>query len=104
MYAFSQDHAFLMENQWTESLRREQAASEEAALDLVVYYCDMFVFQRDLNDPGSRLRRGAVPRYVQSELVPAMLEAFRVQTEEWGFAWEDAWTSYRAEDGKQRRT
>jgi hypothetical protein len=31
-----------------------------------------------------------------------MLEAFRVQTEDWGFAWKQAWTSYRTEDGRER--
>ena len=102
-YTFSQDFAFLLEDQWNQSLLEEQGAAEKAALqELVVYYCDMFIFQRDLNDPASRLRRGEIPGYVQKELVPAMLEAARVQTEEWGFGWQDGWTSYRAEDGKVR--
>jgi hypothetical protein len=62
----------------------------------------MFVFQRDLDNPASRLRRGQIPRYVQKELIPAMLEAFRIQTEEWGFGWEPGWTSYRSKDAKER--
>jgi len=101
--ALSQDFAFLLENQWRQSLVSEQMAAGKAALEgLAVYYCDMFVFQRDLNDPASRLRRGEIPSYVQRELGPAMLEAFRIQTEEWGFGWQEAWTSHRAEDGKER--
>ena len=103
MYTFSQDHVFLMENQWSAALKPQQMGSEGAAPDeLVVYYCDMFVFQRDTSDLTSRLHRGEIPHYVQKELAPAMLEAFRVQTEDWGFPWQGAWTSYRAEDGKQR--
>jgi hypothetical protein len=27
-----------------------------------------------------------------------MIEAFRVQTEEWGFPWHHEWTSYRPEE------
>jgi hypothetical protein len=103
VYRYSEDYAFLMESQWIAPLKQEQASPGSATPeDLTVYYCDMFVFQRDLNDPTSRLRRGEIPRYVQRELVPAMVEAFRVQTEDWGFAWKQAWTSYRAEDGRKR--
>jgi hypothetical protein len=103
VYTYSEDYAFLMESQWIAPLERAQTTPGSAAPEeLIVYYCDMFVFQHDLNDPASRLGRGEIPRYVQRELVPPMLEAFRVQTEDWGFPWQEAWTSYRAEDGKQR--
>jgi hypothetical protein len=103
LHSFSQDHAFLMENQWTAPLGPEQTAPERGAPEeLVVYYCDMFVFQHDTADPASRLRRDEIPHYVQTELVPTLLEALRVQTEDWDFPWQPAWTSYRAQDENQR--
>ncbi|MGD9047226.1 MAG: hypothetical protein PVF77_04185, partial [Anaerolineae bacterium] len=102
-HTFSQDHAFLMENQWTAPLEPAQTAPERAApQDFVVYYCDMFVFQHDTADPASRLHRDEILPYVQRELFPALLEALRVQTQDWDFPWQPAWTSYRAEDGKQQ--
>jgi hypothetical protein len=62
----------------------------------------MFVFQHGITDPASRLRRAEIPHYVQQELFPALLEAFHAQREDWGFGWQPAWTSYRAEDGNRR--
>jgi hypothetical protein len=35
---------------------------------------------------------------VGAELVPALVEAFRVESDEWGFPWHDEWISYRLED------
>ncbi len=103
VYTYSEDYAFLMENEWIASLEGEQTApGSPGPEELIVYYCDMFVFQHDLEDPTSRLGREKVPHYVQNELVPVMLEAFLVQTVDWGFPWEQAWTSYRAEDGNRR--
>jgi hypothetical protein len=99
----SGDHAFLMENQWIVELPAVQEISEGAAPDeLIVYYCDMFPFQRNIFDPRSWLPRKDVADYVQTELIPAMLEAYRVQTDEWGFPWHDAWSSYRIGDDLER--
>jgi len=96
LLAFSADHAFLMENQWIARLPGVQEEWDGAAPDeLIVYYCDMFPFQKSIHDPATWLPREDVPGYVGTELVPAMIEAFRVQTDEWGFPWYDAWTSYR---------
>jgi hypothetical protein len=103
VYTYSEDYAFLMESQWIAPLTQERASPGSATPeDLIVYYCDMFVFQRDLNDSTSRLRRREIPRYVQSKLLPAMVEAVHVQTMDWGFSWQEAWTSHRAEDGNER--
>jgi hypothetical protein len=102
LYAFSQEYAFLMENQWVVQLPEVHEASLGAAPDeLVVYYCDMFPFRKDDADPGTWLPREAVTAYVGTELVPQMAEAFRVQSDEWGFPWTDAWTSYRTEDAER---
>ena len=95
-YIVSQDPGFLMERQHVAPLQATARASEKAGPEaLIVYYCDMFPFQRDTEDAGTLLHREEVPTYVETELVPAMLEAIRVQTEDWGFAWSEAWTSYR---------
>jgi hypothetical protein len=99
LYAFSQDYAFLMESQWVAPLPEVREASPGAAPDeLIVYYCDMFPFQRSLDDPATRLPRVEVTDYVGTELVPRMVEAYRTQSDEWGFPWYDEWTSYRPEE------
>jgi hypothetical protein len=96
LHASGEDYAFLMENQWIVPLPEVPEESAGAAPDeLIVYYCDMFPFQKSIHDPTTWLPREDVPGYVRTELVPAMIEAFRVQTDEWGFPWYDAWTSYR---------
>jgi hypothetical protein len=41
------------------------------------------------------LLREEVDNYVHMELIPAMTEAFRVQTNDWGFPWYPAWTNPR---------
>jgi hypothetical protein len=103
LLAFSADHAFLMENQWIAPLPEVQEESDGAAPDeLIVYYCDMFPFQKSIHDPTTWLPREDVTGYVGTELVPAMIEAFRVQTDEWGFPWYDAWTSYRRGEDAER--
>jgi hypothetical protein len=103
LLAFSADHAFLMENQWIARLPEVQEESDGAAPDeLIVYYCDMFPFQKSIHDPATWLPREDVPGYVGTELVPAMIEAFRVQTDGWGFPWYDAWTSYRSGEDRER--
>ena len=95
-HVFSRDYAFLMENQWVVRLPDVQEASVGAAPDgLVVYYCDMFPFRRDTQDPRTWLPRKRVAEYVRAELIPAMIHAYRVQTDVWGFPWYEEWTSYR---------
>ncbi len=94
--AFRADHAFLMENQSTVRLPKVLEASDGAApTELIVYYCDMFPFQNSIRDPTTWLLREEVPAYVQEELLPQMIDAFRRQTDDWVFPWYDAWTSMR---------
>jgi hypothetical protein len=99
LHRFDGEYALLLENQWLARLAEVQEASPGAAPDeLVVYYCDMFPFQKSIHDPGSWLPREEVAEYVRTELVPRMVEAFRVQSDAWGFPWYHAWTSYRPEE------
>jgi hypothetical protein len=96
LHISGRDHAFLMENQWIVPLPQVQEASPGAAPhELIVYYADMFPFRKNVRDPDTWVTREDVPDYVHAELVPRMVEAFRVQTDEWGFPWYHAWTSYR---------
>ena len=110
---FSAEHAFLMEDQSVARLPTVREVSEGAAPDeLVVYACDMFPFQKNWDDPttlsplasgqGAWLPREDVRDYVQTALVPLMVEAFRVQTDDWGFAWHEAWTSFRTGEDEER--
>jgi hypothetical protein len=102
-HIIERDPAFLMERQEIAPLPRTGRASDKAGpQELVIYYCDMVPFQRDQNDPASWLARDGVPAYVESELLPAMVEAVRLQTEEWGFAWSGAWTGYRSGPDERR--
>jgi hypothetical protein len=101
--ALQSDHAFLMENQWAALLPDVAETTEGAAPDeMLVYYCDMFPFRRVASDCSTWLPREAVTDYVGSELLPQMVEAFRVQTDEWGFPWHDEWTGFRSEGDKER--
>lgn len=103
LHTIRKDHAFLMENQWIVPLPEVQEHAAGAAPDeLIVYYCDMFPFRKDVRDATTWLPREDVTRYVRSELIPAMVEAFRVQTDEWGFPWYEEWTSYRTDAGAER--
>ena len=102
-YTFSRDYAFLMENQWVAPLPEVREASVGAAPDeLVVYYCDMFPFRRDDDNPTTWLPRERVEGYIRAELIPAMAEAYRVQTDVWGFPWYEEWTSYRPRRNAER--
>ena len=123
LYTSGGDYAFLMENQWIARLPDVQEEPNGAAPDeLILFYCDMFPFQKSILDPttlsppvpsrnrdealasgqGARLAREDVPEYVHTELVPHMIKAFRAQTDDWGFPWYDAWTSYRlGQDAKR---
>jgi len=103
LYAFSRDYAFLMENQWVAPLPEVQEEAKDAAPDeIIIYYCDMFPFQRKLFDKSTWLRREAVHDYVRTDLLPAMAEAFLMQTNEWGFTWHEAWNSYRPGEDAER--
>jgi hypothetical protein len=99
LLAFSADYALLMENQWVARLPEVQEERAGAAPDeMVIYYCDMFPFRKSPHDLATWLSRGDVTGYVGMELVPQMVEAYRVQTDVWGFPWYDAWTSYRPDE------
>jgi hypothetical protein len=103
LHASGEEYAFLMESQWIAPLPEVQETSAGAAPDeLTVYCCDMFPFQKNIHDPTTWLPREDVPDYVRTELVPAMIEAFRVQTDDWGFPWHDAWTGHRAGEDAER--
>jgi hypothetical protein len=96
LYVFHQDHAFLMENQWRVRLPKVKEAADGAAPDeLILFYCDMVPFRKSLHDLSSWLPREEVTNYIHTELAPAMIEAFRVQTDDWGFPWYQSWTNPR---------
>ncbi|MFN2224814.1 MAG: hypothetical protein ACK2UY_00870, partial [Anaerolineae bacterium] len=96
LYTFSQDYALLLENQWIAPLPAVQEASPGAAPDeLVVYYSDMIPFRRDGRDASTWLPRDRISDYLSSELIPAMVQAFRIQTDDWGFPWFPEWTGHR---------
>jgi len=100
--AFSADDALLLEDQWIARLPPVLEESAGAAPDeLIVYYLNMVPFRMIPDEPTTRLPREEVTAYVGNELVPRMVEAFRVQTDEWGFPWYHAWTSYRSEDAER---
>jgi hypothetical protein len=101
--SMSRDHAFLMENQWITRLPEVREATDGAAPDeLIVYYLDMVPFQKSRRHPDTWLAREDVIHYVGTDLVPRMVEAFRVQSDEWGFTWHEAWTSYRLGEDAER--
>jgi hypothetical protein len=102
-YTFSRDYAFLMESQWVAPLPEVREASVGAAPDeLVVYYCDLFPFRRESQDPTTWLPRERVEGYIRAELIPALIEAYRIQTDVWGFPWYEEWTSYRPRRNAER--
>lgn len=93
------DYAFLMENQWRVPLPQVLEMTPGAAPEeLLVYYYDMMPFQPNLKDPDSQIPRQAVDRYIQTELIPAMVEAFRRQSNTWGFPWYEEWRNYRSDE------
>lgn len=99
LQAYAEDYAFLMENQWRVPLPNVLEATPGAAPDeLLVYYYDMMPFQIDLKDPDTRIPREAVGKYIQTELLPAMTEAFQVQSNVWGFPWYEEWRNFRREE------
>lgn len=95
----SEEYGFLMENQWRVPLPKVLEASPGAAPDkLLIYYYDMIPFQSNLRDPETRIPRQAVGKYIQTELIPAMVDAFKTQTDGWGFPWYAEWSNYRTEE------
>jgi hypothetical protein len=97
------EDAFLLENQWIVPLPEVLEASPGAAPDqLVLYYCDMIPFQRDMRDPLTRLKRHEIDQYIQTELMPAMVHAFEMQTNLWELPWYDEWINYRADEDPKR--
>ena len=95
-HAIGEDHAFLMENQEVVRIPEVREGSEGAAPDeLVVYYCDMFPFQKSDDDISTRVLRRDIPDFVLTQLVPQMIEAFHVEADVWGFPWYHEWNSYR---------
>lgn len=97
-----EEYAFLMENQWRVALPMVLEDSPGAAPnELVIYYYDMIPFQADLRDPDTQIPRQDVGRYIQTELIPAMVDAFKTQTDLWDFPWYAEWTNYRADEGRK---
>jgi hypothetical protein len=100
---FEQEYAFLMEDQVDVTLPQVQEMTDGAAPDeLVLYYCDMIPYQNRVAEAMHQLSRAEVPAYVQDQLAPRMAEAFRVQSDVWGFLWYEEWTSYRGGEDTER--
>ena len=94
-----EEYAFLMENQWRVPLPKVLEASPNAAPnELLIYYYDMIPFQADLRDPETQIPRQDVGRYIQTELIPAMVDAFKTQTDLWGLPWYAEWSNYRTDE------
>ena len=99
LQTYVRDYAFLMENQWRAPLPGVLEATPGAAPDeLLVYYYDMMPFQANLRDPDTRIPRQEVDRYIQTELTPAMVEAFQIQSDVWEFPWYEEWHNFRREE------
>lgn len=99
LQSYAEDYAFLLENQWRVPLPDVLETAPGAAPDeLVVYFYDMLPFQSNLRDPDTRIPREEVSRYIQTELIPAMIEAFQVQSNLWGFAWHEEWRNFRHDE------
>lgn len=99
LQSYGDDYAFLMENQWRVPLPAVLEATPGAAPnELVVYYYDMLPFQSNLRDPDTRIPRQEIGRYIQTELIPAMVEAFQVQSNLWEFPWYEEWHNFRLDE------
>ena len=99
---FSGDYAFLLESQATTTLAGLQETTPGAAPDaLIATFCDMVPFRHTTESGTQQLRRAEVTAFVQAQLLPAMVEAIRIETNEWEFPWHEEWTSYRPEDGER---
>jgi hypothetical protein len=94
-----EEYAFLMENQWRVPLPKVLEASPHAAPnELLIYYYDMIPFQSNLRDPETQIPRQDVGRYIQTELIPAMVDAFKTQTNLWNLPWYTEWSNYRTDE------
>ena len=87
---FSQDHAFLLEQQWTIPIPHAGNPIASGPQELVIYACDMFPFQKDAS---SRIPRSEVTEYIQTELITHLAAALQMQTQDWGFSLE-GWESF----------
>ena len=98
LYRYSRDYAFLMENQYLANLPQVLEDSPGAAPnELMVFYCDTF-FPNDWLGSILNGERNHIHKYVESELIPAMLDAYQTESLQWGFPWYAEWESYRKED------
>lgn len=94
-----EEYGFLLENQWRIPLPHVLEATPGAAPnELVLYYCNMIRFQADSRDADTRIPRSEVNRYVQTELIPEMVDAFETQTNLWQLPWYSEWSNFRREE------
>jgi hypothetical protein len=94
-----QPYAFLLENQWRVPLPKVLEATPGAApRELVIYFYDMIPFQSSFRDPETRIPRREVGRYIQTELIPEMIKAFEVHTDDWNLPWYAEWRNFRPEE------
>jgi len=97
--SYTSNNAFLMENHWRVPLPDLREFVPGAAPDhLLVYYTDMIPFQADMRDPFTQIPRQDVERYIQVELIPAMVHAIQTQSNDWGFAWYPEWRNFRRDE------
>jgi hypothetical protein len=101
LFSTKLNHAFLLEHQWVAPLNNPDSSSAAGPQELVVYACDMFPFQRDSRDASSKMLRNAVPGYIETELLPKMIDAIHLQTEVWGFSLT-GWVSFGDSRNSQR--
>ena len=103
LFTFSQEYAFLMENQRLVALPEIPGHTQGAPPgELILYYCDMFPFQLDRDDPGTRMPREKIEPFLQTQLIPSLQAAFRDALEAWELPWYPEWSSYRLEDPPNR--
>lgn len=96
LISVSQEYALLLERQWIAPLDDSSGPRE-----LAIYFCDMLLFEGVSRTASGRLLRADVPGYIQTEIVPLMLAAVRLQTEGWGFSWK-GWESFNASASRER--
>ena len=97
--SYTDDYAFLMENQWRVPLPPVLERSPGAAPDeLLLYYYNMVPFQTDLRYPDTQIPRQEVDRYIQAKLIPQMVKAFETQSNLWDLPWYKEWSNYRADE------
>ena len=102
VHEISEEFAFLIENQWRVPLPRVLEATPGAAPnELLIYYYDMIPFQTDMRDPETQIPRQDVNRYIQTELIPALVQAFVTQSTLWDLPWYEEWSNYRTEEDPQ---